>query len=426
MFSSFASSSRAVVCVLTLLLLLPDKTTALPHVTAQTPAHDAPPVALHRRFTEGRAALKIPFELVDNLIYVQTRVNDSVPLWFILDTGASASILNERVAKELGLRAGRRERGTGTGGAIEVGMIDHVSLSLPGVTVTDQTIGAFPLDTFAPVAARSVGGIIGYDFIKEFVVEIDYSRRVINLYDPKTFSYRGAGQLIPLRIARTPFIDAKLLIEGHAPIVGSFEVDTGSDSAVSLNSPFVKKNRLLSVIRSTVETPEDEELGGKSRSFVGRVKGFQVGKFVLENPVVLLSEDTEGAMADEGNAGPIGNQVFSRFKVTIDYSRSRMYLEPNEFFGNPFEYDLTGFDLWQEGAGCKVYKVGRVLKDGAGASAGLQEGDILLAVDGHAVEQLKSSSELYPFFAREGTEHTLTVRRGEQVLQLKLKLRRVI
>ena len=67
-----------------------------------------------------------------------------------------------------------------------------------------------------------------------------------------------------------------------------------------------------------------------------------------------------------------------------------------------------------------------MLKDGAGAEAGLQEGDLLLAVDGRAVEQLKSSSELYPFFAREGSEHTLTVRRGEQVLHLKLKLRRVI
>jgi membrane-associated protease RseP (regulator of RpoE activity) len=286
-------------------------------------------------------------------------------------------------------------------------------------------VGAFSFDS-VPCEMRSVEGIIGYDFIKEFVVEIDYSRRVINLYDPQTFVYKGAGELIPFRLARTPFVNAELLIDGRAPVEGRFEVDTGSDSAFILTSPFVKKNNLLSVVRPVVETPEDENLGGKSKSYVGRIKGFQIGKFALENPVVMLSEDTEGAMADESNAGPIGNQILSRFKMTIDYSRRRMYLEPNEHFGDPFEYDMTGFDLRQEGEGCKVYKVGSVLKDGPAADAGLREGDRLLAVDDHPVEQFKSSSELNPFFTREGSEHTLTVRRGEQVLQLKIKLRRVI
>jgi Aspartyl protease/PDZ domain len=391
------------------------------HATAQTR-----PAARNVRFASGNSATGIPFDFEDNAIFLEVRVNNSRPLKFGFDTGAGLTILNARTAKELGLKASEtRLNGTAVGGRIRGDVFQGVTLGVRGATVSNQMVGALSFESF-PCEARSIDGIIGYDFIKEFVVEIDYSRRVINLYDPQTFNYRGAGQLIPLKIVRTPFINAKLLIEGHAPVEGSFEVDTGSDSAVSLTSPFVKKNRLISAIGRTIETPSDEELGGKSRSFVGRVKGFQVGKFVLENPVVLLSEDTEGAMAEEGNAGPIGNQVFSRFMLTIDYSRSRMYLEPNEFFGNPFEYDMTGFDLWQEGAGCKVYKVGRVLKDGAGAEAGLQEGDVLLAVDDRAVEQLKSSSELYPFFAREGTEHTLTVQRDGQVLHLKIKLRRVI
>jgi hypothetical protein len=108
------------------------------------------------RFERGRAALRIPFEPGRNLIFVRARVNNSSPLWFILDTGASASIINARVAKELGLRATRTERGTGTGGEIEAGMIDGVTLSLPGTSVFDQTVGTVPLDEFAPVAgARS-------------------------------------------------------------------------------------------------------------------------------------------------------------------------------------------------------------------------------------------------------------------------------
>jgi hypothetical protein len=384
----------------------------------------ARPAARNVRFDSGASAT-VPFDFDDNSVFIEVRVNGSRPLKFIFDTGAGATILNARTAKELGLKASDTLKGTAVGGKISGDVFKGVTLSAPGVTVSNQMVGAVSFDS-VPCEMRSIDGIIGYDFIKEFVVEIDYSRRVIKLYDPKTFNYTGAGELIPLKLARTPFVNAKLLMEGHAPVEGSFEVDTGSDSAVTLTSPFVKKNQLVSAVGRTIETPSDEELGGESKSYVGRVKGFQIGKYVLENPVVLLSEDTEGSMADAGNAGPIGNQVFSRFKVTLDYSRSRMYLEPNEFFGNPFEYDMTGFDLWQEGEGCKVYKVGRVLKGGAGADAGLQEGDLLLAVDEKPVEQLKSSAELYPFFAREGSEHTLTVRRGGQVLRLKIKLRRVI
>jgi hypothetical protein len=41
-------------------------------------------------------------------------------------------------------------------------------------------------------------------------------------------------------------------------------------------------------------------------------------------------------------------------------------------------------------------------------------------------DHLPVAGVLSPHLAREGTEHTLTVRRGEQVRQLKLKLRRVI
>lgn len=378
------------------------------------------------RFDSGASAVGIPFDLEDNSIFIRVRVNNSRPLRFIFDTGAGLTILNARTAKELGLKAsGTTLKGSAVGGKISGDVFMGVTLSVPGAAVSNQMVGAVSFDS-VPCEMRSVEGIIGYDFIKEFVVEIDYSRRVINLYDPKTFVYKGAGQIVPLKITRTPFVNAQLLIDGRAPVAGSFEVDTGSDSALSLNSPFVRKNQLLSAVRPVIETPSDEELGGRSKSFVGRVRGFQLGKLVLENPVVLLSEDTEGEMASEGGAGIIGNEIFKRFKLTLDYSRSRMYLEPNELFGNPFEYDLTGFDLWQEGEGCKVYKVGRVLKGSAGEEAGLQEGDLLLAVDGHWVEQLKSSAELSPIFAREGSEHTLTVRRGEQVLHLKLKLRRVI
>jgi hypothetical protein len=45
------------------------------------------------QFASGQSPSRIPFEFVGNHIYLRAQVNDSEPLWFLLDTGATASYL---------------------------------------------------------------------------------------------------------------------------------------------------------------------------------------------------------------------------------------------------------------------------------------------------------------------------------------------
>src|SRR5436190_1351345 len=60
----------------------------------------APPT----HFASGNSALRIPFELTSNLIFLQVRVNGSEPLWFVLDTGAAGTLLDASRAKMLGIK----------------------------------------------------------------------------------------------------------------------------------------------------------------------------------------------------------------------------------------------------------------------------------------------------------------------------------
>ncbi|MDG1793522.1 MAG: hypothetical protein P8H44_03115 [Flavobacteriaceae bacterium] len=41
---------------------------------------------------------------------------------------------------------------------------------------------------FAPTLGIPIHGIIGYDVFKDFIVEVNYSRKFIKLYNPKTYS----------------------------------------------------------------------------------------------------------------------------------------------------------------------------------------------------------------------------------------------
>jgi hypothetical protein len=81
----------------------------LSQVDAQYPkrnkTRNPPPPLAKIRFVSGNNSLNIPFELTSDLILLQGRVNDSEPTWFILDTGATDSVIDLQLAKTLGLKA---------------------------------------------------------------------------------------------------------------------------------------------------------------------------------------------------------------------------------------------------------------------------------------------------------------------------------
>ena len=47
-----------------------------------------------------RAEITIPFDLVNNLVVIPLNINDSDPLFFILDTGVSRNIITELAANQ--------------------------------------------------------------------------------------------------------------------------------------------------------------------------------------------------------------------------------------------------------------------------------------------------------------------------------------
>src|SRR5215216_662709 len=110
------------------------------------------------RFTSGGSAPGVPFELSGNLIILKVRVNRSRPLHFIFDTGASISVIDPQSAKALRLRTKGKLKLDATGGSVQSGLIQSVSLSVPGVEVFNQTLATIDLDAFAPLFGFKIDG----------------------------------------------------------------------------------------------------------------------------------------------------------------------------------------------------------------------------------------------------------------------------
>ena len=295
-------------------------------------------VGSNARFASGNSALNIPLEIDNNIILMQVGVNNSKPLRFIFDTGASHTVLQSRRAAELGLKPeGEELTGSATGGAIRGRMTSGVSLKVAGAEVSNQQIG---LIDFPVPPGFEFDGVIGYDFINAFVIEIDYLKKIMNLYEPRTYSYRGRGEVIPLVMddRRTPLAHVTITPPRGAPVNAVLEVDTGADRAFIFNNSFVTKHGLVSAMTNIKESA-GRGAGGEQQIVVGRAQSARLGRFVFTNPIVGLVRDPEPDGAAKEGDGVIGGEIFRRFKVIIDYSRRRMILEPNKHLNDPYPVD---------------------------------------------------------------------------------------
>ena len=116
---------------------------------------------------------RVDIEYRPPTLLVEARVNGKGPFWFAFDTGASTSLIDARVAQRLKLKPVQRPDRQGAyftrARTLAVGRAEARDLEL---VIRD----------FAPLSARvgrEVAGIVGYNWMEQFVFEIDY--RVMRL-----------------------------------------------------------------------------------------------------------------------------------------------------------------------------------------------------------------------------------------------------
>jgi hypothetical protein len=278
----------------------------------------------------GQHGLKIPFEVSnDGHIFLHVRVNSSEPLVFGLDSGFEQSAISTTTAKALNLKLYGDSQVTGGGEDTErFSLTKDVSFDVSGVKFKLKEVGVLALDFASSAPNKPIAGILGYDFISRFVVEINFPNNFINLYNPRSYRYRGGGNILPIKmIDNYASIPVTVSLPGLVRFTAMLAIDTGANNDIFLNAPFVKRHKLLT---SKQETTEAKALGigGTSKIRIGRATSVRLGRKVLANPSVQFSLATKGDSASDLSAGHIGNGIFRQFKLVIfDGARRRLILE---------------------------------------------------------------------------------------------------
>jgi hypothetical protein len=363
-------------------------------------------------------------------IFLRARVNNSQPMWFALDSGASSPfLLDTRRARELGLKLhGRVSRGGGAGPAVyEVAKTSGLTIRLGGLKSEGQTADVISLDSIEAQVGRPLDGIVGLDLFLRYVVEIDYFGNEIRLHDPKTYTYSRAGESIPLMLRDGHFfVPAKVEMPGRPPLEGQFLVDTGGVMVTAvLTTPFSQSNNLLASNQKTILDKSLSGLGGETRLLISRATSFTLGNLSIREPLVYVSQDTGGALASSDYEGLIGSEILRRFKVVFDYSHRRLILEPNAHYAEPVEYDMSGISLRAYGDDLRTFRVYQVLANSPAAEAGLRVGDVLTSIDGVTASRF-TLDEVWQMMKQPGREHQLSIKRASWTSSVKIKTRRLI
>lgn len=384
-----------------------------------------------QRSVTNQPIATIPVEIPSyGIVFLKAQINNSSPLSFALDSGASFPfVINSSKAEPLGLLLeGELESSGGAGeGAYNIKFARGVSVRVPGLTLRQQTAAVIDLTGIETLAGRDIDGLVGSNIFKRFVVEVDYEGHAVKLYDPTTYNYTGPGESLPLTVENDYlFVTARLALTPRESVSGKFLIDTGGGMVTAvLTTPFVESKNVVSMLGKTIRDDSLTGLGGNIKLLVSRAHGFQIGNITIRQPIVHLSQNETGALASTAFDGVIGSELLNRLRVIFDASRRRLILEPNINISRPSEYNMTGISVRATGKEFKRFTVYQVLKDSPGSEAGVRKGDLVAQINGRPATEF-TLDDIYRMFKESHSGLRLTLSRATKTVVAEIKPRRMI
>jgi len=245
------------------------------------------------------------FNFREGLLWVQVESEVSrQPLSFLFDTGAGVTTVNLTTAKRLGMRLGRKVAVQGIHTSLTGHWQNNVALKAGPVALPEECL-AVDLSKLSNSCECPVDGLIGADFLRNRVVEIDFAAskiRVIESVNPKDaaipLDVRPSGIRIPVTINERK--------------VQFVRLDTGCATAlqwVTSNAPD-KCTTQVAIGLSELAIPQTTTT-------------IRLGDFAFNDVPTGLHKK----QIFTGESGLLGNGLLSRFSaITIDAKTGQLFL----------------------------------------------------------------------------------------------------
>jgi hypothetical protein len=236
-------------------------------------------------------AAQIPFEFRDGLIWMKVKAEGSrEPLHFLLDSGAGSSVVDLTTARRLGLTFSGAIKVQRVGDSISAHRIAGFSAHVGGVAIQSDPL-AVDLSATSELCSRRIDGLIGHDFFRGRIVQIDFKNRCIRVLESARAD--DACACIPLKVRNCALCVPVSMNGSRARWT---RLDTGCDGALH---------------------------------WVDGAGGDDVHATVAVGPEQITNVPTSLHRSPlfPSEAGLLGNSILSNYRVTIDAVNGRLLLQ---------------------------------------------------------------------------------------------------
>ncbi|TDE02259.1 aspartyl protease family protein [Flavobacterium sandaracinum] len=415
------------------------------------------------QFEKEVSKTSVPFKLINNLVFVPIKVN-GIELNFLLDTGVAETILFSLEDKKE-VRFFNIEkvllRGLGNQAAVEGLKSTNNTLEFSDLMIKNHMLYIVldPEFNLSSHIGIPVNGIIGYQFFRNNLVEVNYHKKRIVVYkntERNRTKFEKKFSTIPITIEKyKPYVNSTVTLDNHDVAV-KLLIDIGNSDAVWL---FQDRSALIKVPVKNFNDFLGRGFSGDVEGKRGRLQKFKMANFEFSKPVAAFPDSISirNVTMVPDRMGSIGGEIMKRFDVVFDYQNQRLYLKKNSEFSTPFSYNKTGVEIqhnglqwiqetvrmetvplankYGESGGTSpktdfkykfklkpIFEIANVRKNSSAAEAGLQKGDIIIMIN-DVVPYKYSLQEINSLFKSiENKWITLVVERQKQILKFTFQL----
>ncbi len=264
-------------------------------------------VAVARGETTPSTSTEFPFEYREGLLWIKVAITQSEqPLNFLVDTGAGVSVINLNTAKRIGLKLGRQVTVRGVDTKMTGYWQQWISAKVGDVTLPTEYL-AVDLEKLSRSCEQPVDGLVGADFFRGRVVQIDFDAQKIRLLKPE--KSRKSDEALPLQL-RSCGMRVPISVNGHDR--QWVRLDTGCATPLQWVTSDVPDQctHQMAIGLAEISIPQTKTSVG-----IGEHQFSDVPTGLHEKPIF------------PGEAGLLGNGLLSRFAtVTIDAKAGRVTL----------------------------------------------------------------------------------------------------
>jgi Aspartyl protease len=248
-----------------------------------------------------------PFEFHDGLIWLKVGVaGKSEPLNFLLDSGSGVSAVDLQTACSLRLKLGQQQTVEGVSGPA-LGYRVHDLQAVSGGTDLPTSVLAIDLRTISECCQQRVDGILGADFFRDRVVQIDFMAGKVRLLENCNVNLANC-QILPIKMCNDA-VCVPVRVAGNQ--AQWMRLDTGCDSGLEW------------VVSEPRTRPHEKASIGLSHSSRPCIRTMvRIG-----SQQIAIRAGIHEKQLFAGEAGLLGNGLLSKFRLTIDEPGNRVIFE---------------------------------------------------------------------------------------------------